>query len=383
MTPLPGVITAVSRALRRPIRLPALPERPLVSVLMINFNYARYIEQAIRSVLDQTYTNIELVVVDDVSTDGSIAIVERLCAQDTRVHLYLRERNGRMAAATNTAYRHSHGEILCLLDSDDWFDPDKVQRVVATFQARPRTGFLVHPMVIWNGSADAIQVMPFFGNFEQGWIAERVRRRGGRWQGMPTSALSMRRELAQFLFPLPEEVLSKSADGFIYTLAPLLTEVAAIEQPLSCYRVHDRNAIASQRRDLERASKETDIFARHIHSANQRLDELGLPELRVDLGKNLNYQRSRMLEALHRPDSRRHLFRQWLEMSRLLAQDDLFRPLQRGVYITVYGIAVLLPTPMRALWLEQLLGFNRLKHHLARLVSGVSRLGGRRLRPSA
>jgi glycosyltransferase involved in cell wall biosynthesis len=386
MRPLPGIISPVlrtSRILRRPIRLRALPPRPLVSVLMINFNYARYIEQAIRSVLDQTYTDLELVVVDDVSTDASIAIVERIRAQDARVQLHLRERNGRMAAATNTAYGQANGEILCLLDSDDWFHPDKVQRVVSTFQERPATGFIVHPMVISSGTAEAIQIMPFLANFEQGWIEDRVRRRGGRWQGMPTSALSMRRDLARLLFPLPEEALSNSADGFMYTLAPLLTEVAAIEEPLSHYRVHDHNAIASHRRDLDRARKETDIFARHIRSANRRLEELGLPELSVDLSRNLNFQRSRMLEALHRPDSRRRLLQRWLHLSRLLAKDDLFRPLQRGVYIAVFGIAVLLPAPMRAWWLDRLLGFNRVKRHLGRFVTGVRQFGRRRVRPAA
>lgn len=369
MKPLEGVITAAPRVTCRPIRLRPLPERPLVSVLMINFNYADFIEQAIRSVLDQTWQEVELVVVDDASTDASVAIVRRLCAEDPRLHLIVHPTNCGTEAATNTAYAHARGEILCLLDSDDWFHPEKLARVVDRFKASPQCGFIVHPMVISSADTPVIQIMPWIPNFERGWIAERLARRGGRWQGMPTSALVMRRQLADLLFPLPPaEVLRNGVDGYLYTLAPLLTEVDALDQACSHYRVHGRNGLAALVRDQTLTRKEVDVFVRHISVANRRLKALGLAGAVMDPGRNLNILRAKMLLALYRNDARWRLFRRWLRLTQRLLSDDLYTPSQRLAYSGVYAIASALPMPMRVRWIAVFLSFNPHKRRLGRLL---------------
>lgn len=369
MKQLDGVITAAPRVTCRPIRLRALPERPLVSVLMINFNYADFIEQAIRSVLDQTWPDFELVVVDDASTDASVAIVRRLCAEDLRLRLIVHPTNRGMAVATNTAFVHARGEILCLLDSDDWFHPEKLARVVACFKASPQCGFIVHPMVICSADTQIIQILPFMPNFERGWIAERLARRGGRWQGMPTSALAMRRQLAELLFPVPPaEVLRGGVDGYLYTLAPLLTEVSALEQAYSHYRVHGRNGVAALVRDQTLTRKEIGLCAKHLAAANQRLAELGLADLVIDPRRNLNILRGKMLLALYRNDARWRLFRRWLRLTQRLLSDDLYTPSQRLAYSGVYAIAAALPMPMRVRWIAVFLSFNPHKRRLGRLL---------------
>jgi hypothetical protein len=76
---------------------------------------------------------------------------------------------------------------------------------------------------------------------EEGWIAEQVVARGGRWRSMPTSALAFRRTVTEHLFPIPEATFRSEADGFLYTLAPLITPVAFLPQPLSGYRLHGDN----------------------------------------------------------------------------------------------------------------------------------------------
>lgn len=104
----------------KPIPLEPLPDSPLVSILMPNYNYGRYIGEAIESVLRQTYPHWELIICDDGSTDNSCEVVKRYQDKDSRIKLIQKE-NGGMASALNAAYRECKGDIICLLDSDDVF----------------------------------------------------------------------------------------------------------------------------------------------------------------------------------------------------------------------------------------------------------------------
>jgi glycosyltransferase involved in cell wall biosynthesis len=115
---------------------------PLVSVIMAAFNAAAHIEAACRSALDQTYANLELIVVDDGSTDDTAAIVSRLSNADRRIRL-IRQKNRGIAAARNTAVDAARGEYLAPLDADDLWDTRKVALQVARMLERgPRTGLV-------------------------------------------------------------------------------------------------------------------------------------------------------------------------------------------------------------------------------------------------
>ncbi len=107
---------------------------PLVSIMMPAYNAALYIETAIQSVIDQTYSNWELVVVDDGSTDNTAAIVTRI--DDPRIRL-IRQENGGEASARNTALDHIRGEYLGFLDSDDLFLPDHLTLTVTYLEDHP------------------------------------------------------------------------------------------------------------------------------------------------------------------------------------------------------------------------------------------------------
>lgn len=91
---------------------------PQVSVIMPAFNTGRWIRQAIQSVLDQTLTEVEILVVDDGSTDDTVAVVEGI--QDERVRLLRQPENRGVSAARNVALDHAQGTWAAILDSDDW-----------------------------------------------------------------------------------------------------------------------------------------------------------------------------------------------------------------------------------------------------------------------
>jgi hypothetical protein len=110
----------------------------LVSVIVLTFNSAAYVERCLRSLERQTHRALEVLVVDAGSTDGTRAIVERF---DERFR-WLELPGSDMGAARNHGLRHSHGAYLAFLDSDDFYLPAKVERQVAEMQAAPELDVL-------------------------------------------------------------------------------------------------------------------------------------------------------------------------------------------------------------------------------------------------
>jgi glycosyltransferase involved in cell wall biosynthesis len=109
---------------------------PLVSVIMPAYNVEPYVGEAIRSVLEQTCRDLEVVVVDDGSTDGTAAVIEAAGAADPRVRL-VRQPNRGLAGARNTAMRMAHGDMFALLDSDDVWEREFLEAQLAILAARP------------------------------------------------------------------------------------------------------------------------------------------------------------------------------------------------------------------------------------------------------
>src|ERR671933_952190 len=113
-----------------------MKEQPLVSIAINNYNYARFLPQAIDSALNQTYPNVEVVVVDDGSTDNSREII---ASYGSKIIPGLKE-NGGQASAFNAGFAASRGDVICFLDSDDAFLPEKVAEVIDAFGDRQDLG---------------------------------------------------------------------------------------------------------------------------------------------------------------------------------------------------------------------------------------------------
>lgn len=107
---------------------------PLVSVITPVHNSAAYVADTIASVQAQTYTNWEMILVDDASTDGSVGIIEKLAAEDPRIKLYASNVNRGAAKTRNEAIEHAQGRYIAFLDSDDQWLPEKLQKQVSYMQ---------------------------------------------------------------------------------------------------------------------------------------------------------------------------------------------------------------------------------------------------------
>lgn len=113
-------------------------DSPLVSVVVATYNMARYLPQAVASILEQSYPNVEVIVVDDGSTDETPEVTARL-ATDARVRVH-RQSNGGQASAKNKGIELSRGEYIGFLDADDVWLPQKLALQLPLFRDRPRVG---------------------------------------------------------------------------------------------------------------------------------------------------------------------------------------------------------------------------------------------------
>jgi glycosyltransferase involved in cell wall biosynthesis len=112
---------------------------PLITCIIPVFNGERYLREALDSVFAQTYRSLDVVLVDDGSTDNTAAIA---ATYDDRVR-YVHQNNLGPPAARNMGIRAARGEFIAFLDADDLWHPEKLERQIARFQARPELGYCV------------------------------------------------------------------------------------------------------------------------------------------------------------------------------------------------------------------------------------------------
>jgi Glycosyl transferase family 2 len=219
----------------------------LATVLITNFNFARWLPAAIDSALAQTLPNVEVVVVDDGSTDGSRDVLRRYRSAITAV---LKDNEGQ-AAAVNDGFAVSHGDVVCLLDSDDIFAAHKVERVVQAM--RPQVSLIYHPLQSRDAEERPLG-RPYPRSVLNGDISREVQRAGGFWPHALTSGLSFPREFLARVLPIPDLPASRFPqahvkgsipflfpDSYLAGLAPFHGRVAGIAEPLGTQRLHGAN----------------------------------------------------------------------------------------------------------------------------------------------
>jgi glycosyltransferase involved in cell wall biosynthesis len=221
-------------------------DSPLVSILINNHNYGRFLGIAIDSALSQTYPSTQVIVVDDGSTDSSREVIAGYRDQITAV---LQENAGQ-SSALNTGFAASQGQIICFLDSDDVWAPSKVQQVVAAFRAHPEAAWLRHKLEVVDKDLNPIgaQIPRFRGSAP---IPPNPHLYLERMVTVSTSALALQRDVATHILPIPERDLQDDRsthvtnwvyDADAYISAMLGTEKVwgySLDQVLGYYRRHD------------------------------------------------------------------------------------------------------------------------------------------------
>ena len=203
---------------------------PLVSILICSYNYERFVGTTIDSALAQDWPRVEVVVVDDGSSDGSWSVIR---SYGDRIRA-IRQRNGGQGAAYNSCFAHSRGDWVIFLDCDDLLDPDCLSRCLE------RAGEGVNKVAFRMRVVDADgrptgNVIPY--TMHEGDVRETLRR-FGHYGGPPGSGNLYRRSSIAPFFPLDERVWPMCADTVPYVVSAALGRVAAVDEPAGCYRIH-------------------------------------------------------------------------------------------------------------------------------------------------
>jgi len=206
-----------------------------VTALIDTYNYGHFIEEAIDSVLAQDFPadQLEILVVDDGSTDDTRARVEKYTG---RVK-YLFKPNRGQASAFNFGLAQARGDIVALLDADDYWLPGKLRRVLDAFEAHPDVALVYHPLrQLWcaTGELREADFDAVSGDVPQD------RKKILRYTAAQTTGLAFRTRVLRELFPLNESLVI-DADAVLTALIIFLAPVFAIAEPLGVYRIHGAN----------------------------------------------------------------------------------------------------------------------------------------------
>ncbi len=209
--------------------------KPLVSIIINNYNYDRFLAEAIDSALIQTYSHIEVIVVDDGSTDNSRDII---VGYGDRI-IPILQPNGKQAAAFNSGFARSKGDIIIFLDSDDYLMPNAIDRIVQTWH--PKLAKVHYRLkVVDADQRDLGYSMPQGSSLLSTGEAWRELIARGGYTSTPTSGNALNRQALKEVFPIPDEY-KLTADDYLSTLIPFYGEVTAIEDSLGAYRIHGNN----------------------------------------------------------------------------------------------------------------------------------------------
>ena len=196
-----------------------------VSIIITTYNRSALLRLAVESVLAQTYPAIEIIVVDDGSTDDTETIIKQYAQ---RV-IYIKQTNQGVSAARNAGFRASSGEYINFLDDDDLFVPIKIERQVQMFETHPDIG-LVHCRYYYTDEKG--EPIDKVGPLPEGEVLKKLICGCFLWLGAPL----IRRSLEQVgLFD--EETWSACEDWDLWLRIAERYPFACVQEPLGCYRM--------------------------------------------------------------------------------------------------------------------------------------------------
>lgn len=261
------------------------------SIIISNYNYARYLGFAIDSVLAQTHQDFEIIIVDDGSKDNSREVILSYQEQyPDRIKGIFQDNQGQ-GTAFNTGFAAASGEIVAFLDADDVWQPNKLESVLKEF-VRPDIVGVMHPLETIDASGnkfdnDVAKKMRLSED-----LAQVVLDTGNAWGYPPTSGLSYRRSALEKIFPIDGVKWRIWADGCIIYCSAFLGKIKTLNQSLGGYRIHGANNHMSTEKKFayeENALAGIEMTNRYI---NEFLESIDYPQ-RVEISRNLQYQRTK------------------------------------------------------------------------------------------
>jgi alpha-1,3-rhamnosyltransferase len=231
---------------------------PLVSVIIPCYNHEQYVEECILSVINQSYKNIQLVVIDDGSKDKSLEIIQRLSAEHG--FMFKAQTNIGLSRTLNTAIKnYCIGKYISIVASDDFWHPDKIKLQVEYYEQNPQLGLVYSDAQVVNAQSGFIQ------NFQMGaktgnCTAEDIIR--GTCV-IPALTVMIKRSILEDVGVFDEQTLVEDWDMWIRI--SLKYEIGFVNEKLAYYRIHGTNI-----------SSQVQLMMRHKHRVFEKLKVVNL-----------------------------------------------------------------------------------------------------------
>jgi glycosyltransferase involved in cell wall biosynthesis len=213
------------------------PRAPRVSIVVNNYNYGRFLPEAIDSALCQEHDDFEVVVVDDGSTDDSARIIARYGRRISAIF----KPNGGQASALNAGFAHCRGELVLFLDADDVLLPSAAARLEEAMSRREIVK--AHwPLLVIDAQGRRTRRLRPPGRLAHGDLRAAALQHGPTAHlSAPMSGNGFRRSFLRRVLPMEEALFRQGADTFLFELAPFFGPIARLQEPQSLYRLHGGN----------------------------------------------------------------------------------------------------------------------------------------------
>lgn len=233
---------------------------PLVSILISAYNEEKYIQACIESCLEQTYTNIEIVLVNDGSTDSTLEIINQHYQKDFKVKIIELKENIGKINGFNSAFQASKGEYIAIMGADDICYPQRIE--ISLKYLTQNYEMVCSDLDEINSKGKIIKnsiIKSQYGSlkpedFSPKELIENPKVYGG--------TILLTRKLADKIFPL--KITFSHEDWYIPIIASLHSKISYINQPLICYRIHSNNTSSANKRKIYNYSKWFYLVTRDI-----------------------------------------------------------------------------------------------------------------------
>jgi glycosyltransferase involved in cell wall biosynthesis len=213
---------------------------PRITVIINNYNYGRFLKQAIDSVLHQSYPAHEVILVDDGSTDNSAEIARSF---GDRIK-FIPQQNSGQASTFNTGYYAASGDWIWFLDSDDMLTYDALEEVSKKMQKGVSK---IHGKLIMTDiDGQPLGKMAPITPLSEGNVVEELEQ-AGFYSWPPTSGNVFPREILEVCMPVPEEKFRLCVDLYLCNNAAMKGDIVAVKKPVGYYRIHGSNNFSGYR----------------------------------------------------------------------------------------------------------------------------------------
>ncbi|NET38831.1 MAG: glycosyltransferase family 2 protein [Cyanothece sp. SIO1E1] len=208
--------------------------------LINNYNYANFIEDAVKSVLDQTVKFDEIIIVDDCSTDKSVELLKNKYVDSERIKLILKQKNEGQLSCFNKGFAASQGDIIFFLDSDDEYKPNYLEETLKFYHENLECDFLFCGYEKFGSSNGVVQRYRVDRDLGYSLV---VTYHTQKWIGSKTSTLSLRRRALSHILPIPflADWRTRADDCLIWGASLVGARKFYMSKALVRYRVHGRN----------------------------------------------------------------------------------------------------------------------------------------------